>query len=221
MSFGCRLAITVIFLLTAMSCLATPVLDQYYDQQEFGGGGAGSVVRADYRIGQSFTVGQSGGLAQVGVEVWNLTSTGPLEMSVYAVDDAGYPNFTQLMTALIGGVQIGYANRHYHTADFSTFNLQVVAGQAYAFFLRALDAGSYAVAGGNHYEDGLTFNGPGYLGGAAWQNNSPWANSYQGRNYSIDLNFRTYVVPMAIDAPSSLLLVLALTMLGLRWRKTV
>ena len=133
--------------------MATPILDQFYDQIAFGGGLAGAGISAGQRVGQSFTVGRSGQLSQIDVQIWNSSSSHPVKFSLFGLNDVGAPLSTPLLTTLISGIEIDNADsRPYHSIDLSSFDLLVEAGQGFAFFFSTFDFGWYGVGGGGHHK---------------------------------------------------------------------
>jgi hypothetical protein len=202
-------------LLYAHHSAATPIVDQSYDHIAWGGGPAAALVYDFQSVGQSFTAGIDGLLTGVDVQLWHNDGFNEIQLSVLSVANSGIPDWTTpLATTSVSDIGTGFANLDYYTFDLSSTSLSLLQDQMYAFVLQPVNGGRFSARGGSHYADGQTFNGPGYLGGEAWLNDAPWArNGSDGRPYSVDLNFRTYV--NGIPAPSTLFL-LGLGLLGLR-----
>jgi len=189
--------------------LAAPILDQSYDINTWGGGGSGSLINENRSLGQSFTVGTSGILSQLDFNIWHISGNNQVQLSLVSLDGSGTPNQSDpILTTLLGDIATGYENNSYYSADISRFNFFVTKEQEYAFYLDVIGTSALAVLGGNHYEDGLTFDGPGYLGGSAWVNEGVLGGSSAGREYTIDLNFRTFV--SEVPEPPTVLLMIGL-----------
>lgn len=200
-----RRTLSIFIFLISLNVYAVTVLDQSYDVQTWGGGASSAAVYTNQSVGQSFTIGQDGILSQIDFNIWHTSGNNQIQVSLLTLDDSGAPAYgSPLFTSVFSDIASGYSNADYYSFDLSSLNLSVTAGQQYAFYLSSIGDGWFATRGGNHYEDGLTFNGPGYLGGTAWLNSNPWANSYQDRNYSIDLNFRSFIDTVSVPESSTL-----------------
>lgn len=180
--------------LTSTTAYSQSIVDQSYDREEWGGGHSSSLVQDARTWGQSFTVGRSGMLTQIDFTVRAIDYEDDIEVSLFHTRENGSPNLPlgPILTVTVP-VIFGESAYNYTSADLSQFRFFVSEGEQYVFYVASLSDTRFGILGGVHYEDGMTFNGPGYLGGSMWRYSSQSGGSYNGRNYSTDVNFRTYV----------------------------
>jgi hypothetical protein len=135
-------------------------------------------------LGQTFTVGMSGTLDQVDVELWltDTNSPGNAAVSVEAVDGSGYPVGPALST---GSNAIPSAA---HTlVPFTMTPLAVTAGQQYAI---VVTPATFFTADYTGLTDEYT-RGRGYSGGTG-----SWGY-INGSDVNADWTFQTWVIPAA------------------------
>lgn len=221
-------AFLIIFLFSS-KLLSAPILDQFYDHVDENGGKSVSLIDINQSIGQSFTVGTKGVLSQIEINVTRGSSIrngdGPINFQLTTLNSFGLPDEGNILANInlfdiplvrfepfINLITIS-ETQDYYSINLALFNINVDIGDQLAFLLSSPTNTVFVAYGGLHYEDGLTFDGLGYLGGIGFESNDNgnWTkdtSSYNGRTYSIDNNFKTFVTPNTIPEPSSFLLLI-------------
>ncbi len=198
-------ALMLVAITTISPANAVPILDQ----SQTGGSSAalGIGIISDSYNGngaQTFSTGISGTLTQIDVRIrartaptllWDIR---PTVLGVPEVD-----NSTALMSGSVSLVGLSSVVS-FLLIDLTPFNFSVTAGDMLVIVLRASGGGFYEFRG----------NGSGtYAGGAAYLRNvtatttwDPWG--------SVDFGFRTFVDPISVPEPTSLVLI-SIGLLGL------
>lgn len=221
-------AFLILFLFSS-KLLSAPILDQFYDHVDESGGKSVSLINPIQSLGQSFTVGAKGVLSQIDINVTGGNSIrdgdGPINFQLTTLNSFGLPDEGNILANInlfnlpltrfepFIDLIIISENQDYYSINLALFNINVDIGDQLAFLLSSPTNSYFAAYGGLHYEDGLTFDGPGYLGGISFDgnNNGDWTKdvgSIDGRTYSIDNNFKTFVTSNTIPEPSSFLLLI-------------
>lgn len=221
-------AFLILFLFSS-KLFSAPVLDQFYDHVDERGGKSVSLLYINQSIGQSFTVGTKGLLSQIDINVTRGNNIrdgdGPINFQLTTLNSFGLPDEGNILANMnlfdiplvrfdpfMNLISIS-ENQDYYSINLALFNINVDIGDQLAFLLSSPTNSFFSAYGGLHYEDGLTFDGPGYLGGISFETdgNSSWTKdtgSYNERTYSIDNNFKTFVTSNTIPEPSSFLLLI-------------
>jgi len=170
---------------------AMPVLDQY----NFTPSASGPEVRSDHWLVQTFTVGISGSLTQV--EVWNFISyafnppDAPLIIELYETNGVT-PVRTALASVSIPIPDVGTNPFFDRTvADFSSFSLNVSAGDLLAIVLRTESTLPGAFDWWGSIDGSTDF----YPGGGAYVS-SDGGNTWEELTFLFDFHFWTYIEPI-------------------------
>lgn len=173
------------------------ILDQSNEGPQWGGGVIGELGWANLKIdrGQTFTVGQTGQLTGIEVDIFK---TGfpvqPLTLDVRPLDGSA-PELTS--TNSLGSISLlpNEVSTGWVMFDLTAANINVTAGQQLAF---VLESAQDFDANANQYS--FSFSGDGndqdfYLGGSLWEqdNGGPWAHTFDNDSY--DMRFHTFVTP--------------------------
>ncbi len=231
------ISISIYFLIvifTTHNLFAAPTLDQYFVPPSVGGGES---IISDFDKAQTFTVGTSGTLSRVEIDIWRYpigfyhTIDTPLLFDIRPTIN-GVPIEDDSRTLASVSIPVNYVptTRSLVSVDISSFGIQVVPGDVLAIALRVNSGFNYYTAEEYAYgwftDDLHPDNASsGYVQGSHFYRctyppcgslPSGWndiGNSGYGYN---DLSFKTYVeaTPIAPEPISSILFLIGGTLLA-------
>ncbi len=192
---------------------AIPVLDQSYvpSGNQVSGFGQG------FEMAQTFTVGLSGALTQVDVQIF-IPFRGASEDLYWGLHrtTTGVPNETSVLDGFIAAASVGS-----NTASFSSIDLS-----AAPFMVTAGDVLAISLGKGSTTDTFQWTSGPSYSSGAAYGRSSspafPGFETWSPTRFTLDVGFRTFVdsaFVAPIPEPSTWLLIAASLPGLVLWRR--
>jgi hypothetical protein len=193
----------LIALLSTNTTNAAPVLDQYFE--------AGSSSNLTSYVGgavdkaQTFTVGLSGILSQIDLDIQRITTSNDLIFDIRATSN-GLPieNDSTTLASLTVPFNSIQTTRDFFSLDISSYNISVASGDMLAIVLDSGNDHDYAWFGYSSTSDP-------YSGGESYfRNPSAGFNTWTSSSYytvaTHDLGFRTFVNTTVVPEPVSFIL---------------
>jgi hypothetical protein len=210
MSTVTSLAFAAVVMAAAQPALAAPVLDQSVTYPASGGISAYSIYETptnEYVLAQTFTAGISGQLTAVGLGLFD-KATENLTVSILGTS-GGLPDLAAVLASgSLTPAAVDNDPFSLETVDFSSYLLDVVAGEMYAIMLSSTTPfqqeynwtrGSFDTFTG----DDLSPADP-YAGGVGYFSNNGGSTWTALTNFSQDFSFQTFVDPNPVPEPGSI-----------------
>lgn len=204
------LAFSGVVMVLAQPAVAAPVLDQSVTYPASGGISAYSIYETpanQYVLAQTFTAGLSGQLTAVSLGLFD-KATENLTVSILGTS-GGLPDQTELLVSgTLSPSDVDNDPFSLETVDFSSYLLDVVAGEMYAIMLSSTTPfqqeynwtrGSFDTFTG----DDLSPADP-YAGGVGYFSNNGGSTWTALTNFSQDFSFQTFVDPNPVPEPGSI-----------------
>lgn len=184
--------------LPAVQGSADVVLDQSYNPVA-DGSFMGLQINENLSAGQTFTVGVSGYLETVGIQVTATADHGDAFMRLHTLGDDGLPDQLLLEEIIFGDLVPPGSVIDPYLVDVSDANLYVEAGEQYVIEFGFNGSQSYLWRWtSENFDPDSQF----YDGGEALLNN-PLTGQWLALSYQADFGFETYVNFSAVPEPGS------------------